>query len=314
MAPRSEPQASSATELRDGPSRHGQRPRSASNRGKLVPPLLLMTLAGVILLYRVSVSDWHWPTAPTPESEDQTEPQATTEGSLPSLGELGEQTVAEVVRRGLDGQDRDRLARETRDEIEREAERIRSEREALEKLKQREGERLAELPPRPRPPRHRGLDPAAIARHQQQLRAARRAMIEQLRQMEAAQQAMMDQFFREQAEAFAALRRQQEARRFRPMPPPRPDFGRGFGAGDDFMARQFEAFARQQQEFLRRFEQEMQRGFPGPNGPFDLPDGFPAPPGPIGPPPGWDRLTFVMPAGRMADPQPHGEFPSRGGH
>lgn len=149
-----------------------------------MPPMLLMVLAAGLLVYRAGVADWHWEwpkvegapktavVAPKPAPKADApvdakpavpavaEPKAAEKGPLLALNAPAKPADPDAKKKALD-------------DIQKEADRIRAEREELAKIKEREGEKLATAP---RPPGiGHGGNRAMVARQRAQMQAMMRA-------------------------------------------------------------------------------------------------------------------------------------------
>jgi hypothetical protein len=152
---------------------------------RLVPPVLALLFAVGLIAYRTRVSDWRpqWRLPSPPIAKAPTKPNA-----IPAPSQVEKPGAAPLVARqpGAEKAEPPALAQLAKpeepaappqlsaiDEIQKEAERIKAEREELAKIKEREGEKLAE---RARDPRVlAGRDAAGFRR--QQLQAERRMQL-----------------------------------------------------------------------------------------------------------------------------------------
>ncbi len=230
-------------------------PRPSGLNPLLLPPFVAILAAVGLLIYRVNTPDWHWEADPAPrvttaeaqapepavEAEPAPKPAevAKVDGA-PKPAETPASAVAPLPEKAPQPESTPRVA-QTEEEIQKEAERIRAEREELERIKKAEGERLAKIPPK--------------RRQQPSIEQLHALAMAEMRRMEQDMAAMMNRM---------------------PMGPggfgPVPPLGRGRGG---FAApglppeieRQFQEMERRQEEFLRQAEARMraQRGAFGPN-------------------------------------------------
>lgn len=268
-APRPEPPEPGATDVR-----YVVEVRPSRGSGRLALPLLLIGLCVGLFAYRLSVADWHWPSAASPGSPHSTGAGQVAQSApplqppeLPPIGETAASDEAtptppsDVATAEAEKEheradpaeaeaERERLAREARDEIRREAERREAEQAEIARLKEEEGRRLAEAPPSPRPGRPFGFGfppPGALPGNPPPF---------------ADPLALLDAIRRQHEAEVAALRRRGLAGR---PGVPRGGFpaAPGFGPGDDFIARQFEEAWRRHEAMMRELEEAMVPPVPG---------------------------------------------------
>lgn len=223
-------------------------PRPTRFNPWLLPPLLAIVAALGVLLYRVRSPDWHWDSSSKPAKLAEAAPKppekpAEAKPKEPTVAKAETPSVPEppspaaVDSEPVPKPEPAPKVAQTQEEIEKEAARIRAEREELKKIKEKEGERLAKLPPKPR------NEPTA-----EQLQALAQA---EMKRMWDEMQSMMG--------------RMPMARDFGPVPPLALGRG-GFGLPPQ-VERQIREMERQQEEFLREAEARMrtQRGAFGPD-------------------------------------------------
>lgn len=135
----------------------------------LLPPLLAILVASGLLAVRINTPDWHWSST----RHRSPEPRQAAADPTPKLAEVVDRSVDGAVESALGqarGHDPERaqVASKAQDDIEREAERLRAEREELERIKEQEGERIAAQPPAKPRWEVRPLAPAEIERLQRE--------------------------------------------------------------------------------------------------------------------------------------------------
>jgi hypothetical protein len=203
----------------------------------LLPPLVAILLAAALLAVRINTPDWHWSSTRLRSPE----PRQAAADPTPKMADVVDRSVDGAVESALGqtrGHDPERaqVASKAQDDIEREAERLRAEREELERIKEQEGERIAAQPPaRPRWEARR-LAPAEIARLQrEQMRRHEEIFRRQLAEMRRFEEQMLRQGGMMPGWAESNFARQRE-RMDRMMREGLGRMGPGFGAdpfGDD---------------------------------------------------------------------------------
>jgi hypothetical protein len=114
----------------------------------LVPPLVLMVAAAALIVWRVRTPDWHWPGGPSPDSRAETMPPSPEPPALalndtldapgaPAEAKPESDVAPEAAEVPVKPAEDD-----ARSDIAAEADRIRAEREELDRVKKEEGERL----------------------------------------------------------------------------------------------------------------------------------------------------------------------------
>lgn len=261
-------------------------PRPSRLNALLIPPLIVIVLALVLLVIRVRTSDWYWPSS---SSSSLPPPQITQAKPAPQAPRVPQKHVSPQTPRlaqaepsaeepepksepkpapfSANKSPQPPQVAQTQDDIEKEAARIRAEREELERIKKAEGERLAKLPPKPRAEHP---DPA-------QVQALMRA---EMKRMQRDLEAMMNRM----------------PPGFGPMPPLARG-GRAFPGLPPEIERQFQDMERRHQEFLRQAEQRMRNQ----RNNFAVPPQFPRP----NRPPNVRSFRFSSPDGRIQGFQIH---------
>jgi hypothetical protein len=212
-------------------------PRPSRFSPWLVPPLLAIVAAVGGLIYRIQTPDWHWSSskpetvaavAPKKVPEKPVEPKPkdrkVAKAEAPRTPEPSKPAAVPPPEPAARPETAPKVA-QTQDEIEKEAARIRAEREELKRIKEEEGERLAKIPPKPRQePTLEELHALAFA---------------EMQRMQKEMDLMMD--------------RMRMGREIGPLPPLGPG---GFGLPPQ-IERQIREMERQQEEFFREAEGRM---------------------------------------------------------
>lgn len=279
-------------------------PRRNTGAARLWPAAILITLSLGLLAFRLSIADWHWTwpwttrTQPVPIVQ-QPEPAHTPANSAPAPapaplaanGTGAETTAAEPepapeLAQSVDPDDTVAGTPLALNDIEREADRIRKEREELEKIKEQAGKEIANAPRRPLPGM-RGIDPALIARQQAEME---RFMMERM----AEHQKRFEEMLRSQRNFMAN-------RGLRPrLDGLAPDQADAIDQAFERMRQEMEAFEREALAMLREPPQPLRPGLIMPPAPgLDIP--APPLPGLIGDDddnqPQVRRFSFVDPNG-----------------
>lgn len=227
---------------------------------RLVPPIFLMLLAIGVFGLRAGVSDWHWqwpswpkpkPTvasaAPKPKPAPNTPASKRTADAAPAAKPESSPKLADAAKADAEKQ-------KAIEDIQKEADRIKQQREELAKIKEREGEKIASAP-RPAPIFGRG-NPAFVVQQRAQMEAMmREAMAQHQRQVEA--------MFREHRDFIA---------RNDGMNRGAPDQFGEFDRAMEQMRSEMRAFEREARDMMRRndrpFPQPPWMGFGVPNPPL----------------------------------------------
>lgn len=235
----------------------------------LLPPLLAILVASGLLVFRVNTPDWHW-ISPRPSAPD---PRRTVADPTPKMASVMDRAVDGAVRSALDARgiapERARVAEGVQDDIEREAERLRAEREELERIKEQEGERIAALPPAKPRWEARRLPPAEIARLRREWMRQQEEMIRrQMAEMRRFEEQMLQQrrMIPGWVESDFARQRERMERMMRG----------GFGMGPGFGADPFGGDLAQAEPGAGERPRARPDGFGGrPDMPFNVPPGAP---------------------------------------